>query len=133
MNPKRKAVVAIVLHEGKVLMGKKKSGGNSVVSGKWHVPGETLEPGETDEQGLIRGMMEEAGIEVKPGKHLGSHQIPGDVTTNWYECKPLTSNITAGSDLEEAAWIPLEKVLIICQKRLTSLWPQKALEYFHKK
>jgi len=50
----------------------KGAGYSTYMSGKWHVPGETLEDGETDEQGLIRGIMEEAGVEVRPGKYLGS-------------------------------------------------------------
>jgi len=133
MSPKRKAVVAVIRHEGKVLLGKKKKGGKSVVAGKWHIPGEKLEPGETDEQALIRGMMEEASIEVKPGKHLGSRQISEIFTTNWYECTPLSTDIVAGSDLEEIAWIPFEKVLDICEKEITSLWPQEVLKYFEGK
>lgn len=132
MNLKKKAVVAVIQHEGKILLGKKKKGGKSVVAGKWHVPGETLEEKETDEQAIIRGMMEEAGIEVKLGKHLGSRQVPGNFTTNWYECKPVTTNIVAGDDLVEIKWAPFEEILTICQKRITLLWPKGALEYFRK-
>ena len=133
MSSKKKAVVAVVRHEGKILMGKKKKSDKKMMSGKWHIPGETLEVGETDEQGLVRGMMEEASIEVKPGKYIGSHISSTGKLVKWDECTPLTTDVVAGSDLEEIAWIPFEKVLDICQKRITSLWPQEALEYFQDK
>jgi len=128
----RRAVVAIVVHEKKVLLGRKKLGNEGPMSGKWHVPGETLEKGETDEQGLIRGIMEEAGIEVKPGKYLGTHKTPKGKIVNWYECEPLTLDITADSDLEEVKWVPLGVARSVCHKNAISLWPQEILEYFQE-
>jgi 8-oxo-dGTP pyrophosphatase MutT (NUDIX family) len=132
MTVERKAVIAIVPHNGKILMGKKKDGSEGMMSGKWHIPGETLELGETDEQGLIRGIMEEAGIEVKPGKYVGSHITPKGTIVNWYECEPLSSDITAGSDLEGVMWVPFGEVLVVCHERAISLWPEEVVEYFEE-
>jgi len=128
----RRAVVAVVIHEGNVLLGRKKLGSEGMMSGKWHVPGETLEEGETDEQGLARGIMEEAGIKIRPGKYLGSHETPKGTIVKWYECEPLTWDITAGSDLEGVKWVPLGEVRSVCYKNDISLWPQEIFEYFQR-
>lgn len=132
MSPERRAVAAIVVHEGKILMGKKRRGSEGMMAGKWHIPGETLEEGETDEQGLIRGIMEEAGIEVKPGRYLGSHETPKGTIVNWYECEPLAQNIVAGSDLDGVMWVPFGEVIVLCHENAISLWPQEVLEYFQE-
>ena len=124
--------MAVVVHEGKVLLGKKKLDSEGTMSGKWHIPGETLETGETDEQGLIRGIMEEAGIEVRPGKYLGSHETPKGTIVKWYECKPLSTDITAGSDLEGVRWVPFVEVRNVCHENDISLWSQEIQEYFQR-
>ncbi len=124
--------MAVIIHEGKVLLGKKRFDSKGMMSGKWHIPGETLEEGETDEQGLIRGIMEEVGIDVRPGKHLGSYKTSKGMIVNWYECVPLTPDIKVGSDLEDAMWVPFEEVLVVCHKDAISLWPREVLEYFQE-
>lgn len=132
MSLERKAVVALVIHEGKVLVGKKKEGSEGKLSGKWHIPGETLEVEETDECGLVRGIMEEAGIKIKPENYLGTHIAEKGTRVNWYECTPLTVNIVAGSDLEEVRWVSFEDVIQFCSQGALSLWPQAIQEYFQK-
>ena len=130
MTPKRKAVAALVNYNGRILMGRKKAGSEGFLSDKWHIPGETLEEGETDEEGLIRGVMEEAGIKIKVGKYLASHRTPKHTLVRWYECEPLTYDIQAGSDLSEVKWVLREEVMKMCHDRAKSLWPQQIEEYF---
>jgi len=100
------------------------------MSGKWHIPGETLRERETDEQGLIRGIMEEAGIKVKPGRYLGSHTTEKGTKVNWYKCEPRSTDIKAGSDLEEVEWVPFDKVKSRCHADDISLWPEGILKFF---
>lgn len=128
----RRAVVAVVRKDGRVLMGKKKKDGISLLSGQWHIPGETLEANETDEQGLIRGIMEETGIQVRPGKFLGSHKTPKGTRVNWYECEPESVDIRAGSDIEEVRWVPFEEVQSVCHESAVSLWPIEIRQYFQE-
>ena len=132
MSPERRAVAAIVTHKGKILVGKKREDSEGTLSGRWHIPGETLRLGEADERGLIRGIVEEAGIEIKPGRYLGSHKTPKGTIVNWYECESLTQNITAGSDLEGIMWVPFGEVAALCHKNAVSLWPREVLEYFQE-
>lgn len=126
----RKAVVAFVINDGKLLMGKKQESAEGRLSGKWHIPGETLNPGETDELGLTRGVLEEVGIEIIPGKHLGSHTTEKGTKVNWYECEPRSTDIKAGSDLEEVEWVPFDEVKARCYPEATSLWPEGILKFF---
>ena len=130
MDLERKAVVALVNYNGNILLGKKLDGAEGFLSGKWHIPGETLEIGETDEEGLIRGIMEEAGIEIKVLRYLASHRTPKHTLVKWYECEALTYDIRAGSDLSEVRWVPKNEVMGMCHNRAKTLWPQQIQEYF---
>lgn len=130
MKQERKAVAAIVNYNGQVLLGRKLDGAEGFLSGKWHIPGETLEDEETDEEGLRRGIMEEAGIEIKVLRYLASHRTPKHTLVKWYECEPITYDIKAGSDLSEVRWVPREEVKGMCHDKAKSLWPQQIQEYF---
>ena len=122
------AVVALVEHEGKILLGKKRRDSEGYFAGKWHIPGETMEDGETDEEALIRGMREEAGIEIRVGRYLAQHISPKGTLVRWYECIPQTYDISNGSDLEAIAWTPKKEVPSIC--KTSHLWPDEIKRYF---
>lgn len=126
----RKAVAAIVLQAGKILIAKKIKCDNSILSGKWHIPGETLEENEDDFDGLKRGLKEEAGIELLAARFLASHITSKGTTVGWYECIPLTVDIRPGSDVSEVKWVPKRDVAKFCDSESISLWPEKIREYF---
>ena len=129
MREEREAVVALINYEGRILLGKKLDRAEGFLKGKWHVPGETLEDGETDEEGLIRGIREEAGIEIKVSKYLASHQTPKHTLVKWYECEALTYEIHPGSDLERVEWISRSEVPRYCGEGCR-LWHEEIKEYF---
>jgi 8-oxo-dGTP diphosphatase len=54
----KKAVIALIEHEGDILMGQRKD------SGKWTSPGGCVEPKETPWDALIREVKEETGLVV---------------------------------------------------------------------
>lgn len=130
----KEAVAAIVYDKNsdRVLVGRKKSDSNGSLRGQYHLPGETIESGESDQQTLKRGMKEEAGIEVKVLHYLGSHLTPKKTKVRWYECKPLSCDISCGSDLTEVLWVSKEKVIHICSAKSVRLWPKEVKEYFSK-
>jgi ADP-ribose pyrophosphatase YjhB (NUDIX family) len=45
--------------------------------GLWSIPGGRLEPGETDEDGLRREVLEETGLRVRVGRLAGTVERPG--------------------------------------------------------
>ena len=130
LMPNRRAVAALINFNGKILVGKKKKDAEGFLAGKWHIPGETLEDGENNESALIRGIKEEAGIEIQVVRYLGTHRTPRHTEVKWYECIPKTYNIVAGSDLEEIKWVSKKDVLNLCRVEAISLWPKEIKEYF---
>jgi len=70
------AVAAIVNYNGKVLLGKKRKDSSNVLAGEWHLLGEKVENGESDESALLRCLREEASLDIKVGKYLASHFSP---------------------------------------------------------
>jgi len=132
MKQNKKAVVALVNFNNKILVGKKREDTEGFLSGKWHIPGETLEDEEDDESALKRGIKEEAGIEIQVERYLGCHLTSRHTKVRWYECIPKTNDIKAGSDLSEVKWIAREEVLNMCADEAVSLWPKEIKEYFIK-
>ena len=125
-----RAVIAVIRYKDKILVGKKRGDLNHFFAGKWHVPSETVEDGETDEAALIRGMMEEAGINIRVGQFIGSNISPTKKDVFWYECFADSDKVSAGSDLEEVKWTSKEGVMNICEERAGSFWPETVANYF---
>lgn len=60
----------VIVHSGKILIGQRAVGGPQ--PGYWEFPGGKQEAGETIEQCLQRELMEELGVRVTVGKHIGN-------------------------------------------------------------
>lgn len=56
-------VSAVIVHAGRVLLVER---AHEPLKGEWSVPGGALELGETLEQGMLREVLEETGLRVKP-------------------------------------------------------------------
>ncbi|HAE21138.1 MAG TPA: CTP pyrophosphohydrolase [Spirochaetaceae bacterium] len=76
-SPVCRSVAGIALRKARVLVGRRKPGG--ALGGKWEFPGGKREPGESDEDALIREYDEEFGVAVAVGAFLGESQfVNGD-------------------------------------------------------
>ena len=69
-----RSVAGIILHEGKAFVAKRGSSGS--FSGCWEFPGGKVEPGESDQEALVREFDEEFGISVGARRLLGEAKFP---------------------------------------------------------
>ncbi len=72
-KPACRSVAGIALRHARVLVGRRKPGGS--LGGKWEFPGGKREPGESDEDALIREYDEEFGVAITVGALLGESQF----------------------------------------------------------
>ena len=126
-----RGVAGIVNYEGKILVGKKKSDSPNFLAGKWNIPGETIEGDESEGVALIRGMKEEANLELIVGSYIGtSTSQTSKMRVNWYQCYSRTDKISYSSDLEDAKWIDKKEILNFISKEVVDLWPKEIIDYF---
>ena len=111
--PKRPVlgVGALIFNRNKILLVER---GKEPLKGYWSLPGGVLETGETLEQGVIREVREETGLEVKPLWVLeiferimrdpqGApeyHYVLID-----YVCRVTGGSLRAADDASRAAWV----------------------------
>ncbi|MFH1505382.1 MAG: NUDIX domain-containing protein [archaeon] len=130
MNGGKKAVGMVVRYENDILLARKIKKPGAILSEKWHLPGETLEEDETDEGAVVRGICQEAGIEVRIERALGSAITPKGTVINWYECVALNGNIRPGSDVDRVKWTPRDNVRGECHPDAVARWPKDVDDYF---
>lgn len=66
----KRSVAGIAIEGGKAFIARRIPGG--ALGGKWEFPGGKAEPGETDEDALLREYQEELGVPVRVGSFLGA-------------------------------------------------------------
>src|SRR5919112_1549738 len=65
----RVIVAAVIVVDGRVLACERSA--PPEVAGRWEFPGGKVEPGETDEEALVRECVEELGVRVAVGARVG--------------------------------------------------------------
>ena len=99
-------VTGVLLHADKILLVQQQT-----ESRAWSLPGGKLEPGETLEEGLIREMQEETGLDVRLIKQL-------------YVCdKPEDCIVTSHSSWRWIASISCECRRTNSKRHRSQIWP----------
>lgn len=106
-SPRIPCVGAIITDEdGRLLLIKR---GHEPEAGRWSLPGGRIEPGESDEQAVVREVREETGLWVKPGRLVGSVERPGRdgavVDIRDYAASVTGGDLAAGDDADDARWV----------------------------
>jgi len=127
----KEAVIGIIWDTAhkRIAVGMKKPG-DHYFSGRWHIPGEKIEEGESDETALIRLGIEELSIGITVIKFLANHNSPTGRIVRWYECQAHSDLLHPGSDLVDATWIPHLQVPNHLQSDTMALWPEKIKDFF---
>ncbi len=109
-------VGAVIVESGRVALIRRRY---EPLAGQWSLPGGTLELGETLEAGTAREMLEETGlvVEIGPvievfdrimfddGNRVRYHFVLVD-----YLCWPVSGELRAGSDVDDAAYAAPEEL-----------------------
>lgn len=105
MSTPLRVVAAVLLHEGRVLLGKRAPPRRE--AGSWELPGGKVEPGETDEEALVRELAEELGVDVRPVRLLASvvHHYPhASIELVAWECA-LVAGEPEAREHSELRWL----------------------------
>ncbi|MFI9627067.1 NUDIX hydrolase [Streptomyces sp. NPDC052042] len=97
--------VAIVVHEGRVLMVGRRIGEGQL---SWQFPAGEVGPGETCEDAAVREVREETGLNVAPAKLLGKRAHPQTGRRMCYTaCEVVggTARIADPEELAELVWV----------------------------
>ncbi|QGA80314.1 NUDIX hydrolase [Candidatus Nanohalobium constans] len=111
----RVVVNGIITCQGEILLGKKKEVEGHPISGEWHFPGGHLDEDEEPEEGVVREIKEETGLDVEV------HQIVDATANTWrdtidkpvqimYHVEAENKDAEAMDDLEEVKWVNPEKL-----------------------
>lgn len=83
--------------------------GHEPGAGLWSLPGGRIEPGETDQQAVVREVLEETGLRVECGPLLGTAELPGPdgavIDVSDYLAVITGGELTAGDDADDARWV----------------------------
>jgi len=103
---------ALIFERGRILLVER---GKEPLKGYWSLPGGVLEIGETLEQGIVREVREETGLEVEPLKMLEIFEriirdSQGAPEYHYvlidYICRVTGGSLRAADDASRVAWVP---------------------------
>lgn len=94
-------VGAILLDpEGRLLLVRRL---NEPGAGRWSLPGGRVEPGETDQDAVVREVAEETGLQVRATRLVGRVRR-GRYLIADYACEVVGGLLRAGDDAGEVRW-----------------------------
>lgn len=83
--------------------------GHEPEAGRWSLPGGRVEPGESDQQAVVREVREETGLAVSCGALVGAVERPAPGGTvlaiRDYAATVTGGELTPGDDAADARWV----------------------------
>ncbi len=108
------SVSAFILLDGKALIAKR-ADNDSFLPGYWEQVGGKADPGETQEQALVREVKEEAGLVIEPirlyNEYEFTHREKGLMCEYAYICKVVgDATVLLSEEHTDFKWITLEEL-----------------------
>ena len=96
-------VGAAIVDRGRVLAARRSAPAN--VAGGWEFPGGKVDPGESDEDALVRECREELGIEIGVRQRIGAEILRPGVELRIYLAELLFGDPEALQDHDDIRWL----------------------------
>ncbi|MEU2831880.1 NUDIX hydrolase [Streptomyces lavendulae] len=109
-GPERRVAGAVVVHEGRVLLVRRRVAEGQLL---WQFPAGKIEPGESFEEAAVRETKEEAGLDVAAVRQLGEriHPITGrQVSYTVCEVVRGTAHVADADEITEISWVTLSEI-----------------------
>lgn len=116
-------VAAVIITQGRVLACERSA--PAEVAGRWEFPGGKVEPGETDQEALIRECAEELGVRVEVGDRVGPDVslAHGRAVLRVFAVRLLEGDVPralehtsmrwlAVDELDSVPWLPADKPIV---------------------
>jgi 8-oxo-dGTP diphosphatase len=106
----RYGAVAVITQEERLLVIRRSQ--NVIAPGMYCFPGGGIEPGESEEQAVIRELQEELGCEVRPTRRIWESVSSWRVHLAWWraELLPESSIMPNPLEVESAHWLTLDEL-----------------------
>lgn len=127
----RRGVIAIIVKDKKVLMGKKGNRPGHFLNDAWHFPGGKADGDELIEDTLIREMKEELNMDLTIIRKLSEYELVVGDSKSHGTVFLCTSNDepTAGDDLVDARYFNYDEILELHHKESFEKLPQEVKQF----
>jgi 8-oxo-dGTP diphosphatase len=126
-----KGVLALIINDGLVLLGKKVHKPGHFLSDAWHFPGGKVQQGESPEDAVVRELREEVGLNVSSAAKLCDFMLTVDGKEGYNTAFICTTegDPVAGDDLVDVKYFPIHDALEIHSQQGLPALPKEVIEY----